>query len=43
MTRVKSDQDSIYCCRNDKSVIHLDLNPDNIMLGQYGEVTITDW
>lgn len=28
---------------HDKGVIHLDLNPENIMLGQYGEVIITDW
>ena len=28
---------------HDKGVVHLDLNPENIMLGQYGEVIITDW
>jgi eukaryotic-like serine/threonine-protein kinase len=24
-------------------VVHLDLNPENIMIGQYGEVMIADW
>ncbi len=28
---------------HDKGVIHLNLCPENVMLGQYGEVTIADW
>lgn len=28
---------------HDKGVVHLDLNPENIMIGQYGEVMIADW
>lgn len=28
---------------HDHGVIHLDLNPENIMLGSYGEVVIIDW
>lgn len=28
---------------HDKGVVHLDLNPENIMLGEYGEVFINDW
>ena len=28
---------------HDKGVIHLDIKPSNIMLGQYGEVQILDW
>ncbi len=28
---------------HDKGVIHLDLNPEDIILGHYGEITITDW
>ncbi len=28
---------------HDKGVVHLDLKPENIILGQYGEVKIMDW
>jgi len=28
---------------HDKGIIHLDLKPENIMLGEYGEVMIMDW
>lgn len=28
---------------HDKGVVHLDLKPENIILGQYGEVMIMDW
>lgn len=28
---------------HDKGVIHLDIKPSNIMLGEYGEVQILDW
>lgn len=28
---------------HDKGAIHLDLKPENIMLGEYGEVMIMDW
>jgi len=28
---------------HDKGVLHLDLKPSNIMLGQYGELLIVDW
>lgn len=28
---------------HDKGVVHLDLKPENIMLGHYGEVMIMDW
>jgi serine/threonine protein kinase len=28
---------------HDYGVIHLDLNPENIMMGSYGEVVIIDW
>jgi eukaryotic-like serine/threonine-protein kinase len=28
---------------HDKGVIHLDIKPENIMLGNYGEVMIMDW
>ena len=28
---------------HDRGVLHLDIKPENIILGQYGEVTIMDW
>ncbi|MBD3391894.1 MAG: protein kinase, partial [Chitinivibrionales bacterium] len=28
---------------HDKGVVHLDLNPNNVLLGSHGQVMITDW
>jgi len=38
-TKVCETMDYVH----DKGVIHLDLKPDNIMSGSYGEVLIVDW